>query len=281
MAIADIHQKMDQMIAENHGAKAAVDCAMHDLSAKALNIPLYRLLGGKCNERVAINRHIGIMAVQEAEKLAEQYTAQGYQHIKMKIGTTPEQDASRVLAVREIAGKTAKIRLDANCGYSYTDAVKLIRLLAHCDIEYYEQLLPQWNLKEMSQLRHAYGIRILIDEAANNVRDVVAYAEAGAADAFTLKLCKCGGLYHALRMAAVADAYQMGVVIASTYDTHIGCAHCLQLASALANVNAACDLTTFATQPSMAETCHQLEGMYLYAGAEPGIGVYTMKDFHM
>lgn len=279
MELAVAHEKMNHAIGENHAAKSAIDCAMYDLSAKALGIPLYRLLGGKCRDSVNINRHIGITEIPEAVNLAKKYLEQGYFSIKMKVGVDALSDAMRVRAVRETVGESAKLRVDANGGYTETEARKFVKLTEECEIEFYEQLLPKWDVKGMLRLKQECGIPILLDEAVNSVRDASGFAEAGMADAFTIKLCKCGGLYPALGIAKIADAYGMKVVVASTYDTHIGCAACLHLASALPNIRAACDLTTFATQADYAETCHKLDGMKLYAGKNPGIGVFSMKDF--
>lgn len=279
MDLAVIHEKMDHAIAENYAAKSAIDCAMYDLSAKALGVPLYKLLGGRHNKIVKINRHIGLMDAFSAQKLAEKYIEQGFCSIKMKIGSEPSEDARRVRAVRKAVGEKTGIRVDANGGFTETQARQFIRLTENCGIELYEQLLPKWNLKGMVRLKQECGIPVLLDEMVNSVRDAARCAEGGAADAFTIKLCKCGGLYPALGIAKVADAYGIEAVVASTYDTHIGCSACLHLASALPNVRHACDLTTFATQPDQAWTCHVMNQMELSVGNGPGIGVYSMNDF--
>lgn len=279
--IAAAHQKMDQAIAANCGAKSAADCAMYDLAAKTLGVPLYDLLGGRCRERVPINRHIGIVPTAEAEEMARSYTAQGFLSLKLKVGGDVDACAERISAVRRAAGPEARIRVDGNCGFSYQQAVQLIRKTWDCGLEFYEQLLPKWDLEGMGRLRREFGVPILADEAVNSVRDAMEYALCGAADAVTIKLCKCGGLYPALRIAGAAEAAGMQVVVASTYDTHIGCSACLHLASALPNAQTACDLTTFATQPAQAEACHRLEGMYLSAGGDPGVGVSNMYDYPM
>ena len=278
--VAAAHTIMDRAIAENYAAKSAVDCAMYDLTAKALGVPLYTLLGGRCRERVPINRHMGIMEREEALRLAEEYVKAGYGSIKMKVGDDVEKAAERIRAVREAAPE-AKLRVDANCGYTYPQAMRLIRLTEDCRLEYYEQLLPKWDLEGMRSLRRELGAPLLADEAVNSVRDAIRWVDSGAVDAITIKLCKCGGLYPALRIAGVAAAGGVQIVVASTYDTHVGCSACLHLAAALPNVSAGCDLTTFATQPDWAETCHRLEGMFLRAGAAPGIGVASMRDYPM
>ena len=279
--IAQIHQRMDSQIAENHAAKCAIDCAMYDLTAKELGTPLYTLLGGKCRDRVPINRHLGIMPVEQAVQMAKEYVSQGYRSIKMKVGGDVASNAERIKAVREAVGPQVKLRIDGNCGFSRCEAWKLIEMVRPCDLEYYEQLLPKWDLEGMRNLRQTFGISILADEAVNSVQDAVQYAAHGAADAVTIKLCKCGGLYPAVQIAGVAASMGMQVVVASTYDTHIGCSACLHLATALPNISAGCDLTTFITQPAQAQTAHTLEGMYLSAGMLFGIGVQSMIDFPM
>lgn len=276
--VAAAHQIMNLAIAGNYAAKSAVDCAMYDLSAKSLGIPLYRLLGGKFREKVAINRHIGITTPEAAAQMAKQYVSSGYRSIKMKVGECVEKDAACIRAVREAIGDDASIRIDANCGMTYTQAYKLIHLVKDCNLTYYEQLLTKWDLKGMQQLRQECGVPILVDEAVNSVREAAEYAINGAADAVTIKLCKCGGIYPAIQIAGIAADAGLNVVIASTYDTQIGCAACLHLACALPNVSDPCDLTTFATQPDWAETCHALNGMYLSVGDVPGVGVYSMSD---
>lgn len=279
--IAAVHEMMDRAIAANFAAKSAVDCAMYDLMAKSLGVPLYSLLGGKCRDIVPINRHIGIITTPSAVRMAEEYVAQGFKSLKMKIGGDVSSSSDRICAVRNAVPPEVKLRVDANCGFSYQQAVQLIKRTENCGLEYYEQLLPKWDLEGMGRLRKEFGIPILVDEAVNSVQEAMRYALCGAADAVTIKLCKCGGMYPAIQIAGAAASVGMQVVVASTYDTHIGCSTCLHLASALPNISTACDLTTFAIQPTQAETAHELDGMFLKVGSVPGIGVSSMVDYPM
>lgn len=280
--IAAAHIKMNSLIPGNFAAKNAVDNAMYDLLAKELQVPVYTLLGGKCRDSVIFNRHIGMMNTENAVDLARKYHTQGIKTIKMKVGgTVVESDIERVRSVREIVGPETSIRVDANQGFSYPDACKFIKGVYDCDIEYYEQLLPQWDLKGAHDLRMVYGVHLLADESCHSVFDVMQLAEYGAADAVTVKLCKCGGLYPALRVAGAAEAYGMNVIVASTFDTHIGCSACLHLASALPNCTHSCDLTTFPAQPDNAEYRHHLTDTDICVSDAPGLGVSDMFDFHM
>ena len=279
--IAVAHQCMDKHIYGNNAAKCAIDCAMYDLFAKTLQVPLYKLLGGCVRKQVPINRHIGIESVEQAKSLALNYLKQGFQSIKMKVGNDIEEDSKRIWAVRDILGDSGRIRIDGNNGMSFSTASKLIELVKECDLEFYEQLLPKWDLEGMRALHQKFGISIATDEAVNSIQDAAQYAVAGAAEAFVIKLVKCGGLYPALGIAALANSYRMPVIITSTYDTQIGCATCLHLACTLPNANTACDLTAFAVQPEMAHMAHQLNKMHMACGDAPGIGVFNMQDFTM
>lgn len=78
MDLAEVHRRMEYAISENYAAKSAIDCTMYDLSSKALGIPLYKLLGGKCRDSVSVNRHIGIVSDFEAQKIAGEYLEQGF-----------------------------------------------------------------------------------------------------------------------------------------------------------------------------------------------------------
>ena len=277
--IADMHRRMDRAICGNHAAKMAVDTAMHDLNAKSSRQPLYNLLGGKVREFSQINRHIGIVSVEKAEAMARRYCEEGYRSIKVKIGLDAEEDVKRLRAIRRAAGEDCLLRVDANGGYRWHDALTFIKGTEDLNIQIYEQLLPKEQLKESALLRRTTGIRLCLDEGAATPADAFAAACAGAADIFTLKLVKCGGLYPAMQIAAIAGAAGIDCIVANTFDTQINCSACLHLACALPNAPFANDLTCFATQPDGAETCHVLKQDRLFVGSDPGIGVASLQEF--
>lgn len=279
--ITTAHVKMDAQIFGNHAAKCAVDCAMYDLLSKTLEIPLAELLGGCVRKVVPINRHIGIVPLEEARQLAEQYKQEGFYSIKMKVGLDVEADFQRIQMVREVLGPKARIRVDGNNGMDWKNACAFIEATRDFHLEFYEQLLPKWDLQGMRELRLKYGVPVLADEAVSSIQNAVKYAEAGAADAFVIKLVKCGGLQPAMGIAMAANAYKMPVVVTSTYDTQIGCSACLALACTLPNASTACDLTVFAGMPEYAETAHDLIQMNLHYGKAAGIGVFSMVDYEM
>ena len=275
--IAAAHERMDKAIYGNYAAKMAVDTALYDLNAKALGLPLYALLGGKVREGSRINRHIGIVSDEEAERLAREYVQGGFDSVKVKIGADVESDIRRLRVIRGAAPGCA-LRVDANGGYSYHDALRFIDGVCDLDIELYEQLLPKEMLREAAAIRRQTGVRLCADEGICTLHDALAHAEAGAADFFTIKLVKTGGLYRALQIAAIAASARIGLIVANTFDTQVNCSACLHLACALPGATLANDLTCFATQPDQARSCHTLSNGFLRVGSGRGIGVAALDE---
>ena len=274
----EARNRWNHKLPEHAAAKMALEAAFYDLAAKERKHPLYQMFGGKLREKVMINRHLGIMGIDEAVEKAVQYREQGYHSIKMKIGTDVEEDIRRVCAVRDAVGYEMKLRVDANAGYSYSDAYKFIRKTCDLDLEMYEQLLDKHDFNGIKQLKRDTGVVIGVDEAINTVQEAVRYAYERAADVFVLKLVKTGGIQNAVTISEIAASAGIRCVVTSTYDTQINGAVCLHLASSLPASTMSNDITCYATQPDMADTCHVLKDGYLTVGDEAGIGVRSLKE---
>ena len=277
--VAWIHRRVNEAIYGNDAAKMAIDTALYDLNAKKLGIPLYAMLGGKVRNEVPINRHLGIVDEGSACKQAAGYVEAGFRSIKMKVGRDVADDIARVKAVREEIGDRAAIRVDANGGYDRHAALRFVRGVEGYEVEIFEQLLPKWDIDGMAGLREATSWRLCADESACSPADVLELARRGACDFLTIKLIKTGGIYPAMRVAAIAEAAGIRCIVANTFDTQINCSACLHLASALPSADTAHDLTCFATQPALADTCHTLSDGLLAVGDEPGIGVRRLAEF--
>ena len=275
--IAAVHGVMDDAVYGNTSAKAAVDMAFYDLAAKVLGIPEYKLLGGACRRTVGVNRHIGINTVAEAVDMAKGYIEQGYKTIKIKVGNDADEDIARIKAIRQAVGKSINLRIDANQGYTFPTALRVLKALWDEKIEYCEQPLPAWDIAGLKKLRESTGVPIGADESLHSVQDAIMMAENHSVDVFVLKLIKTGGIWPALRIAGIAEAVGIKCVVTSPFDTQIGAAHCLQLAAALPAA-ISCDLTCYASQPEMAVTCHTLKNGALTVGAGSGCGVGSICE---
>ncbi|MGB2989247.1 MAG: enolase C-terminal domain-like protein, partial [Candidatus Zixiibacteriota bacterium] len=121
--IESILSNLNKNISGNFSAKAAIEMALHDLVAKRLGIPVYRLLGLDGNMPLVTSYTIGI---ETPEKMKEKTKlAEGFAVYKVKVGV--KDDLEMVKAVREVTD--AKIRVDANAGWNADEALEKINQL--------------------------------------------------------------------------------------------------------------------------------------------------------
>ena len=199
-------------------ARAALDMALHDLWGKLVGQPLYRLFG---LNPARIPPTSFTVAIDQPEVMAEQARRSGYPIIKIKLGS--DQDEAIVRAIR--GATDARLRVDANAGWSREQAAELIPRLAQYDLELVEQPLPFGDIQGLHWLRkqlhdqHIY-VPIFVDESVKSARDVAAHA--GAVDGVVIKLAKTGGLREAMRAIAVARALDMQVMVSCMVETNLG-----------------------------------------------------------
>jgi muconate cycloisomerase len=103
--------------------------ALFDLKGKALEVPVYALLGGKVRDVLDLNGWIGILPPVEAARAAVSWLERGFGSAKIKVGSGVEQDRERVKAVRDAVGNEMSLRVDANEAYDMDDAIRLGKAL--------------------------------------------------------------------------------------------------------------------------------------------------------
>jgi O-succinylbenzoate synthase len=166
--------------------------------------------------------------------------------VKIKVaeaGQTIEDDLARVAEVRR-RYPHAKIRLDANGGYSLEIARAMAAAMAEDEVplEYFEQ--PVASVAEMAQLRMLIApldIKIAADENVRKAADPLEVARMGAADILVLKAAPLGGISRALEITEQAG---LPVVVSSALDSSIGISMGAHLAGALADLSFDCGLGT-------------------------------------
>ncbi|MFB6397296.1 mandelate racemase/muconate lactonizing enzyme family protein [Polymorphospora lycopeni] len=210
-------------VAGNEAAKCAVDVALHDLAARRAGLPLVRLLGGT-TLRVPTDVTLAAGDPDALAAAAAARTAEGFTVLKVKVGTDAAGDLARVRAVRAAAGPAARVRLDANQGWSPREAVRVIRGVedAGLDVELVEQPVAGRDLDGLAWVSDRVDTPILADEAVFDVRDLVEVIRRRAADMVNVKLAKCGGLAPARTLLDLAAAHGMGTVVGSMMEGPIG-----------------------------------------------------------
>ncbi len=211
-------------VAANPTAKAAVDVALHDLAARRLGVSLPVLLGGS---QLQVPTDVTVAAAGDPESLAaaaRERVADGFDVLKVKVGTDAATDVDRVLAVRAAVGPGVAIRLDANQGWSAREAVRVLRRLedAGADVELVEQPVAAADLDGMSWVRDRVGTPVMADESVFGIRDLVEVIRRGAADLVNVKLAKAGGLLPARTLLELARAHGLGTMVGSMLEGPVG-----------------------------------------------------------
>lgn len=274
MDIEAVHVMMDSLITGNGAAKCAVDLAMYDLMGKSLGQPVYKLLGGYSN--VVLNDiTIGISTptamAAEARRLVEE---DGYHILKIKAGINYRDDIRTMKLIRQAVGPDIRLRVDANQGYSVSSAVCALEGFREYGIEAVEQCLPHWDMEGSAYIRSKVnGIQIMLDESIHEPVDAARACRLGAADIFNIKLMKCGGLYPAANINAVAEANGVTCMVGCMLETKLAITAGLSLVAAKKNVTEAdCDSFLYYRENPVEGGFVQNNDTFTLSD-EPGLGV--------
>src|SRR5690606_37305267 len=130
---------------------------------------------------------VGIASPETMAAKALTFKDQGAEVLKVKLGKRPEEDVERIAAIREAVGNALPIRIDANQGWSFDEAIVALRGLQVFDIQFCEQPMRSYNDHLLPQLRRETTIPLMADESCYDHRDAVRLATQGACDYINIK----------------------------------------------------------------------------------------------
>src|SRR5690606_28979098 len=195
-------------------AKAAIEMACVDLTARRLGVAVHTYLGGPVRERVHFNAWIGILPPEEAAAETAAWQRRGFRSAKVKVGGDIQADRDRIKAVREAVGTDFQLRIDANAGYDADTSIALARMVAPFDVQLFEQPVPADDLEGMRKVRiHSEGIPIMADESILDHASLIRVIKAEAADIVKVKVMKQGGICNTRRMIETASAAGLRCVV--------------------------------------------------------------------
>jgi len=215
-ALEDVELEMNRALRLNGSVKSAISAAMHDLAAKRLGVPLYKMWGLDPTKAPLSSFTIGIAATDDElrERVAQ---AAEYPVLKVKLGT--DHDAQIIRTVRE-AAPSKVLRVDANAAWTAKQALVMVDVLVECGVEYVEQPLAAHDLDGLRFVRERSALPVIADESCVVSTDIARLV--GVVDGINIKLSKCGGLREALRMIATARSHGMLVMCGCMIETSLG-----------------------------------------------------------
>ncbi|MGH7319062.1 MAG: mandelate racemase/muconate lactonizing enzyme family protein, partial [Candidatus Rokuibacteriota bacterium] len=207
-------EELEHVVMGAHGARSALDMALHDLVGKAYGVPVFELLGGAVREDLPSNQSLWYGPPEAAARQAAEHVAQGFRYLKVRAGLRPfERDLERVRAVREAIGPSVSLAIDVNGVWDAREAVRHLHRLEPFDLAYVEQPVPHRDFAGLRYVTEHAGIPVMADESVQSLDDVVRLARERAADLLHLKLNKVGGIAGLSRAAAVAEAAGLQVMV--------------------------------------------------------------------
>ena len=212
--IESVLSNLNKRIQGNYSAKAGIDIALHDLMGKRLGIPIYKLLGLEGKVPLVTSYTIGIDTPEKMKEKTKE--AKDFLIYKVKVGV--ENDIEMVKAVREVTD--AKIRVDANAGWTADEAIEKINQLKEYDIEFVEQPIDPEDKEGLKKIKKNVDVPIIIDEQLKTSKDILKFV--GLCDGINIKLAKCGGIREALRMIHVARAHDLLVMLGCMIESSVG-----------------------------------------------------------
>lgn len=222
-AFERIHEYLDSIAPGNRAAKAAVDIALHDLTGKLAGQPWHRLWGLDPSLAPCTSFTISNDTPEELErKIAE---AEPYRILKVKMGVPGDREL--IETIRRHTDRP--LCVDANQGWkSPQEALDNILWLAERGVLFVEQPLARDDIEGHAWLKERSPLPIIADEAVQTSADIPALARAY--DGINIKLMKSGGMHEAYKMAVLARALGMKVMIGCMTETSCAVSAAAQLA---------------------------------------------------
>lgn len=193
-------------------------------------------------ERVPVNATVPAVEPGDVATILAGFP--GCRTVKVKVAVTgqdPDDDESRLAAVRDALGPGGRIRVDANGAWDVDTAVRLLPRYdrAARGLEYAEQPCP--GVDDLAAVRRRVDVPIAADESIRRTGDPLEVARLEAADVAVLKVQPLGGVRACMRLA---ESIGLPVVVSSALETSVGIAAGVALAAALPELPYACGLAT-------------------------------------
>ncbi len=233
--LTDLAQSIDQiwhslnLDNEPHGASfCAMELALFDAYCRARNIPFYELphmlvgaLPGTFNQGEAslwpdrskkLDRDLfveygGVVPFAGSAFLAgllNFYKAYGFGTVKLKVGSSLEDNLLAVQTARKILPEHVKLRIDANCAWDLDSAQRHLEALRPSGIVSVEEPLAKGDLKNLARLKAAVPETIIVDESLTTLEEGRRLIELNACGGFNIRLSKLGGLLASMKIVELA-----------------------------------------------------------------------------
>jgi galactonate dehydratase len=211
------------------GVMSGLEMACWDIIGKAVDQPVYKLLGGKVHERLRTYTYLypadgeGDEFYLDAERSAQraaEYVAQGFTGLKFDptggfSAYDPRQPTREALErtlrlvrlVREAVGDKADLLLGTHGQFTPSGAIRLAKALEAYDPLWFEEPVPPEMPEQMAIVARATSIPVATGERLTTKYEFARVLQLGAANILQMNLGRVGGLLEAKKIAALAEVH--------------------------------------------------------------------------
>ncbi|MBI4305975.1 MAG: hypothetical protein HY678_06605 [Chloroflexi bacterium] len=253
---------------------AGLDFALHDIKGKALGVPVYELLGGRCRDRVPLVWTLPYLSIEDQVTEATSRVAEGFTHaMKMKVGVPGDLD--HIVAVAR-AVEPVPVRPDSNMGHSFADALQQYGRLLDDGVrfELVEDPCPlDWD--DYQALADSLGIALSVHGGWSSFEDLTGLIrKAGPGIRCVNIMPSQWGIFRTAQIVAALECAGIGWTMGTSHDSGIKIAASVHLGAALPNHLYPADL--LGPRLHVADIVGgavRIEGGFGYVPDGPGLGV--------
>jgi muconate cycloisomerase len=274
----------------NPAARALLDIAIYDALGKARGVPVHELIGGRAHDTIPLEWSVSLYddvgkMIGDAKRAIDEF---GMRVICLKAAGKGgwRKDVANFEAVRKAVGSDIMIGVDPNTGWTVAESILALKAMAHLDVGYCEQPIDRRDLRGLAEIRaQAGGVPVMADESLFTPRDAFDLAAAGAVDVFCIKLYKVGGLTPARRIAAIADAANIGInagglAVASQFEAIAAAHFCASIPQArtFGAAEFVFGAGVLGDDPLVADGAMKIENGAVATPTKPGLGLTLNED---
>lgn len=287
------------------GALSAIDIALWDIAGKYYGVPVYKLLGGQCRNKVRTYYHVSGSTTEELIESCKKAKAEGYDAVghlspfldeprssvyRSTYSSMINDAVERVRLIREAVGYDIDLCLEMHRRLSVAEAVVFADKVAPYTPMFLEDPTIPDNFDSMAQIAEKSLVPIATGERIHTIQEFEMLLSRKAVHYVRTSVCMCGGITGARKIAAIAEAHGASIVPHNPLSP-ISTAACMQVAASVENFaiqempdhngiaaserytsGANVDLHSF-TQANLVDRLPVVENGYALLPDAPGIGI--------
>jgi len=274
--ISYLNARFDQVLSRNLVAKGALEVALWDLLGKSLGAPVHQLLGGAMRTRIPLLWPFGSASPEEDVDRIGAKLEEGFRTFMIKMGAQDiDTEVRRVEAIEKAYGGRIQVNVDANQGWTVTEALRFVDRTRELKLDFVEQPVRASQPWAFDLIRRRSGHPLSADESVQTLQQAAELAASHAVDVFSLKISKNGGIQRTRQIGDLAAAFGLRCLMNSMIELGITQAASLHVGASLPNLfdSGHCYMSTLRLADDVTSFSELIERAVAQVPDGPGLGI--------